>query len=167
MSRGRARGRPSRRVAPILAVALVTLGLGGCGWVSLMAEKPEVQSVSVTVVRVDFRKAELRFDVTVNNAGSGSATVSGYDYDLQVEGQPFLAGKLDTGFELKPHAVTVIPVPVSIKFADLFKKAAHLLGRSEAAYRVIVGLQIKTSVGTFRLPFQKDGRVALPAIPKF
>lgn len=154
------------RAAWELVCVLVMCGLGGCSVLSLMAEKPEVKSVSVTVVRVDFLKADLRFDVAINNAGSGSAVVSGYDYDLQLEGQPFLTGKAETGFELKPHAVTTIPVPVSIKFADLFKKVASLLGRSDVAYRLAIGLKVDTPVGTVRLPFQKEGRVPLLTIPK-
>lgn len=149
-----------------LVCVLVTCGLGGCSVLSLMAEKPEVKSVSVTVVRVNFLKADIRFDVAINNAGSGSAVVSGYDYDLQVEGKPFLTGKAETGFELKPHAVTTIPVPVSIKFADLFKRVTSLLGRSDVAYQLAVGLKIDMPVGTFRLPFQKEGRVPLLTIPK-
>ena len=146
------------------AVCLLSLlALGGCGSVSLLTKKPEVKKVSVGLVGVDLRRLDLRFDVEVDNASAGSLTVSGYDYDLAIEGRPFLKGESDAGFELKPHAVTTIPVPVSIKLADLFRQFGSVIGRSDAAYRITAGFQIKTPVGVTRLPFQKEGR--LPLLP--
>ncbi len=148
-------------VALGLASVLVLLAFGGCGHLSFLTKKPEVKKVSVSLVGMDFRKIDLRFDVEVDNASAGSLTVAGYDYDLAIEGQPFLKGRSDVGFELKPRAVTTIPLPVSIKLADLFRQVSSLLGRSDAAYSVTVGFLIKTPAGTFRLPFQKEGRVPL------
>jgi len=148
-------------VGVICSLSLLTLG--GCSSVSLLAKKPEVKKVSISLVRMDLRRLDLRFDVEVENASAGSLTVVGYDYDLAIEGQPFLKGKSDAGFELKPHAVTTIPLPVSIKLADVFRQLASLVGRSDAAYRITAGFQIKTPVGELRLPFQKEGR--LPLLP--
>lgn len=143
------------------AWVLVLLEFGGCSHLSFLTKKPEVMKVSVILVGLDLRKADLRFDVEVNNTSSGSMTVAGYDYELTIEGQAFLKGKSAAGFELKPHAVTTIPVPVSIKLADLFRQVSSLLGRSDAAYSIAVGFLVETPVGAFRLPFQKDGRVPL------
>jgi LEA14-like dessication related protein len=146
-------------VAAICALSL--LGLGGCASLPLLAKKPEVKKVSVSLVGLDLRKLDLRFDVEVDNAGAGSLTVSGYDYDLTIEGRPFLKGESHASFELKPHAVTTVSLPVSIKLADLFRQLASLIGRSDAAYRMAAGVQIKTPFGAVRLPFQKEGRLPL------
>lgn len=142
---------------------LILVAVPGCSSLQLLDEKPVVKDVLVTVVGLDFRKMDLRFDVQVDNAGSGMLTVLGYDYDLHIEGQPFLKGESAAGFELKPHAVTAIPVPISIKFSDLVKKTSSLLGRSEVVYRIAVGLTVATPAGSFRLPFQKEGRLPLRA----
>jgi LEA14-like dessication related protein len=146
-------------VGAICSVSL--LALVGCVSLPLLAKKPGVKKVSVSLVGLDFRKLDLRFDVEVDNASAGLLAVSGYDYDLTIEGRPFLKGQSDLGFELKPHAVTTIPLPVSIKLADLFRHLASLVGRSDAAYRITAGFQIKTPVGEVRLPFQKEGRLPL------
>lgn len=140
---------------------LLGLGAKGCASLQVLEKRPEVKAVSVAVVGLDFAKADLRFDVEVANSSDGALRIAGYDYDLQIEGQPFLTGMSETGFELKPQAVTVIPVPVSIRFADLFSKLAALKGRTEFSYNLAVALTVKTAVGEFRLPFQKEGRLSL------
>jgi LEA14-like dessication related protein len=150
-------------LGPWLAWLLFLLVLDSCSSLPLLTVKPEVKKVSVSLVGLDFRKVDLRFDVEVENAGAGSLAVAGYDYDLAIEGQPFLKGRSEAGFELKPHAMTTISVPISIRLADLFRQASSLLGRSDAAYSMTVGFLVKTPAGPFRLPFQKEG--LLPLLP--
>lgn len=152
-----------KRLTVWMTCSLSLLTIGGCSSVPLLAKKPEVKKVSISQVRMDLRKLDLWFDVEVDNASAGSLTVAGYDYDLAIEGQPFVKGKSDAGFELKPHAVTTIPLSVSIKLADVFRQLASLVGRSDAAYRITAWFQIKMPVGEVRLPFQKEGR--LPLLP--
>lgn len=149
----------------LLAVGCVCLlpafGASGCGSLQVLEKRPEVKAVSVTMVGLDFTKAEFRFDVEVANSSKGAMKIAGYDYDLRIEGRPFLTGMSVTGFELQPQAVTIIPVPVSIEYADLFSKLAALKGRTEVSYNLAVALTVQTAVGEFRLPFQKEGRLSL------
>lgn len=160
-------GRRCQRHARFQLVAfgclglLLVLGASGCASLRVLEKRPEVKTVSVTVVGLNFAKADLRFDVEVANSSDGALRIAGYDYDLQIEGQPLLTGMSEASFELKPQAVTVVPVPVSIRFADVLSKLAALMGRTDVSYNLAVALTVKTAAGEFRLPFQKEGRLSL------
>lgn len=147
-------------LACVVAVA-AALGLGGCRTVQGLTTKPKVQSVTMTVVAFDLRKIELRFDVELSNPGDGEIKIAGYEYDLQIEGQPFLAGSSQDSYELAPHGVTRVPLPVTIAFADLRKNLTALTGRGAVSYNLAVVLMLDTPVGTFRFPLTKEGCVSL------
>lgn len=147
----------------IALAAAVALGLGGCRTVHGLTTKPQVQSVSVTVVAFDLRKINLRFDVELLNPGDGEITIAGYEYDLHLEGQPFLAGRSNEGFALTPHGTALVPLPVTLIFAELQRKLTALKGRGEASYRLDVTLLADTPLGIIRVPLKKEG--CLPLLP--
>jgi len=153
-----------RRAAGSWACALAlaaSFGLGGCRTVQGFDTKPQVQSVSVKVVAFDLRRINLRFDVELLNPGAGEMNVKGYDYELQIEGQPLLAGRSNAGFALAPHGTARVVVPITLALADLQRTLAALKGRGEVSYRLAVTLLIDTPLGAFRFPLAKDGCVSV------
>lgn len=150
--------RPAAAVGWTCALAAVALlGLGGCRTVEGLATKPKVQSVAVAVVGFDLRAIQLRFDVELFNPGEGEMRLTGYDYELQVEGRPFTAGTSQEGFALAPHGTAHLVVPVVLALADLQRVLTGLSHRGEATYRLAVTLQIGTPLGAFRYPLASDG----------
>ncbi|HYM38113.1 MAG TPA: LEA type 2 family protein [Nitrospiraceae bacterium] len=144
----------------VLAMA-AAFGLGGCRTVEGLRTKPVVQSVAVTVGAFDPRAINLRFDVELLNPGDGEMNVAGYDYELQIEGQPFTTGASQDGFRLAPRGTARVPVPVAIALADLQRMLAAFKSRGEVSYRLAVTLRIDTLVGAFRFPLTKDGCVSV------
>jgi len=142
--------------ACVLALA-ASVGLNGCRTVEGLTTKPQVQSVTVTVGSFDLRRITLRFDVELLNPGDGDMNVKGYDYELQIEGQPFAAGASQDGFALAPRGTARVAVPVTLTLADLQRTLAVLKGRGEVSYRLAVTLRIDTPLGAFRFPLAKDG----------
>ena len=138
-------------------VLAAAFGLGGCRTVEGLTTKPTVQSVTVTVGAFDLRRINLRFDVELLNPGDGEMNVRGYDYDLQIEGQPFASGASQEGFALAPHGTARVPVPVALSLTDLQRTLATLEHRGEIAYRLAVTLLIDTPLGVFRFPLAKEG----------
>ena len=143
-----------------VCVSILVMTLNGCGSLTRVILKPEVKRVTMNVVGMDFEKADLMFDVEVENSGSTSVTIAGYDYDLEVEGQPFLSGMSHDSFQLKPNAVTLVQVPISIELHELFKQVGLLMTRSEVSYNLAVAMTVESPVGAFRMPFQKEGTIS-------
>lgn len=146
--------------------ALAALTLDGCTTLQDLIQRPTVKTVAVSVVGVDFETLKLRFDVGVENGSSGTLMIAGYDYDLHIEGRPFLNGMSDKEIELKARSVTTIPVPVEIPFSDLLKTLDSLKSRQDVAYDLAVALMINTGLGHFRLPLQKQGRLPVLTLPQ-
>lgn len=140
-----------------VACGLFLMGATACGSLQAMTAKPDLRNVSVQVVRLDLRKADLRIDVQIANNASAPLTIAGYDYDLKIDGHPFLNGVSDTAVELSPQTVTTVQIPVSIDLADLFKKLHAIKWESDLPYRFAATLRIQTPLGVRSLSFQKDG----------
>ena len=140
-----------------LACATVLVSITACGSLQAMTMKPDLRNVSVQVVRLDLRKADLRIDLQIANNASAPLTIAGYDYDLRIDGHPFLSGTSDTLVELSPQTVTTVQIPVSIDLADLFKKLHAIKWESDLPYRFAATLRIETPFGMRSLAFQKDG----------
>jgi len=153
-----------RRLVRCTTTALLALALvSGCRTVEGLTTKPEVQSVTVVVTGVDLRGMTLRLDVALKNPGEGELTIDGYEYAVQLEGQPFVSGQSHERVELRPRGTARVVVPVELVWADLQNTLARLTGRGAAAYTLALSLLIETPVGTFRVPLKKDG--CLPLLP--
>ena len=63
-------------VAYPVSVSILVMTLYGCGSLASVIVKPEVKRVTMNVVGMDFEKADLMFDVEVENSGPTSVTVS-------------------------------------------------------------------------------------------
>jgi len=146
--------------ACVLALA-ASFGLAGCRTVEGLTTKPVVQSVTVTVGAFDLRRINLRFDVELLNPGDGEMNVKGYDYELQIEGLPFVSGASQEGFALAPRGTARVPVPIALPLADLQRTLAALNSRGEVTYRLAVTLRIDTPLGAFRFPLAKDGCISV------
>lgn len=137
--------------------AVAAFGLGGCRTVEGLTTKPEVRSVTVTVAGFDLRAIDLRFEAELLNPGDGEMRVTGYDYELQIEGRPFTSGASQEGFVLAPRGTARAVVPVTVALAELRRVLGALQRRGEASYRLAVTLRIDTPVGEFRYPVTNDG----------
>ena len=144
-------------------LAAVLLVLPACRTVEGLTTKPEIRSVSVMIARLDLRGMALRLDVELNNPGDGELTIAGYDYALQLEKQPFLAGQSRERVQLPPRGTARVPVPVDVIWSELQSKLAMLKGKGDAAYALALSLLVETPVGTFRVPLNREG--CLPLFP--
>lgn len=154
----------TRTAAASCALAAAVLcAVPGCRTVEGLTTKPEVRSVSAVVTGLDLRGMTLRLDVELKNPGDGELTIAGYDYALQLEGRPFLAGQSRERVQLPPRGTARAPVPVELVWADLQNRLTMLNGRGDAAYALALSLLVETPVGTFRVPFNRDG--CLPLFP--
>lgn len=143
---------------------LLAVVLTGCG--ALRFQQPTVTAGAVKLASLDFQKADLAVELQVTNPNSTTLTVAGYSYDLMIENQPFLAGTSDASFDLRPKDVTIVSVPLSVKFSDLLDKLNALKGKADAGYVLTLSLGVKTPVGTYPLSFHKEGRVPVLTVPQ-
>jgi len=147
----------------ILGVIL-TYSLVGCG--TLRLQQPTVKAGAVKLTALDFQKADLAVELQVMNPNATTLVIAGYSYDLQIETQRFLSGASETEFELKPKDVSLIGIPIAVKFFDLTEKLNALKGKPDAGYVLAVSLGVRTPIGTYPLSFHKEGRIPVLTVPR-
>ncbi len=136
--------RPSFRVA---AAVLAAAGLSACASLDLasMIRKPTAEVVGFEVERLTFEEAGLRLDVKITNPNPVGIELAGFDYSLVIEGAELVKGAVDGKVALRANGSSVIPVPVSFRYTELFAAARALTDKDESPYELTVGF-------TFQLP---------------
>ena len=136
--------RPLLRIA---AVILAAAGLAACASLDLssMIRKPTLEIVGFEVERLTFEEAGLRLDVKVTNPNGVGIQLAGFDYSLVIEGAELVKGAVDHKVSLRANGSSVIPVPVSFGYKDLFAAVRALGDKDESPYELTVGF-------TFSLP---------------
>lgn len=140
----------------------IAMGLlvGGCG----LMEKPSVKVAGVSMGDTSLKATTIIFDVEVTNPYTVPLPLSGADYALSTGGQQFLKGQADIQGTIPAGESKVLPLPVEVRYADVFAAAKSVRGQREIPYTADLGLMLDTPLtGTLRMPVQKEGTLALPS----
>ncbi len=151
-------------LARISAVTACAALLGGCstfsgGWV----QDPEVTVRDVHIQKLDFDQATLALDLDVFNPNNAAARLAGFDYQLKIDGAEFLKGEQSKGLSIAARSNSVVQVPFTLKFRDLYDTFTSLQDKERFAYALDCGLKFDVPLlGTRTLPISKSG--TLPVV---
>ena len=116
----------------------------------------------VELADVAFDKADLLFNITVANPNGIGLRLSGLDYDFAINGSTLVKGKQDQEIELAAHTESVIRLPVTIQFDDVYRIYASLKDADTTAYELACGLAFRVPVlGNVRIPISSKGTFPL------
>lgn len=143
--------------------------LAGCAELAKHAEtvKPTAKLTDARLAAIDFQKADLVFDLAIDNQNPIPINLAGLNYDLKIEDHSLVSGVAAQGLEIKPAAVSTVQLPVSLKFDDLRKLPGELWQRDNFSYRLdtqfVVDLPI---IGNYAIPVSKTGELPVPKLPE-
>lgn len=121
----------------------------------------------VKLDRLSFEKIGLLFDVKVTNPNPIGVKLTGFDFDFLLNDHSFVQGKNDAGVEIPANGQHIVPVLVSMKFAEVYQTFAGLRNQDSTSYRFNCGLSFDLPIlGPQRIPISKAGSVPLIKIPK-
>ena len=157
----------------LIGAAVFVLFASGCETLRDAVDvmrKPEVRIAATEVQDLSFSGLTLLFDVEVENPNPIGIQLSGYDYDLQIEGNPFLSGEVQDKVEIAARDCSIMPLPVELGFEEIVQTIGALAaedGKEEAAYRFTSGFSFDLPVlGRVRLPVQTEGTFPILRIPR-
>jgi len=160
------------RIAVIGAAAVVLLA-SGCETLRDAVDvmrKPEVRIVATEVEALSFSGLTLLFDVEVRNPNPIGIQLSGFDYELQIEGNPFVSGEVQDKVAITARDRSIIPLPVELGFEEIVQTIGSLApeeGKEEAAYRFTSGFSFDLPVlGRVRVPVKTEGTFPILRIPR-
>jgi len=128
----------------------------------LVAE-PEVTVRDLRIEKLDFDQATLALDLDVFNPNDAAAKLAGFDYALKIDDAEFLKGDHTKSVSIAARSNSVVQVPFTLKFRDVYNTFTSLQGKERFAYALECGLKFDVPVlGTRRLPISKSG--TLPVV---
>jgi LEA14-like dessication related protein len=100
----------------------------------------------------------LTLTLRLTNPNSQAISISGYSYEIWLEGQQALTGQSREGVSLPALEATTVNVPVLVKWQALPQVLPAVLARQRVRYEVVGGVGVPQLLG-FRVPFRFRGEL--------
>ena len=133
---------------------IFALFLSGCGMLGKKIEKPTVNLQSLDIEGKG-DGANLIFGVHIVNPNKFPLKVDAVKYDLEVDGKPLTSGTLDQTMEVAASSASTLSVPIAVKYQDIFRSVAALLGNGQVPYN----LKGSARFGVISVPFTEVGNL--------
>jgi LEA14-like dessication related protein len=131
--------------------------------------KPEVRITGTKLEALSFSGLTLLFDVEIKNPNPIGVQLSGFDYELEIEGTPFVSGEVQDRVAIAARDSSTIPLPVELGFEEIAQTVEALApeeGKEEAAYQLASGFSFDLPVlGRVRVPVRTEGTFPILRIP--
>ena len=128
--------------------------------------KPEAEIVGVKLKNLSFTQADLVFDMKLTNPNSVAVSLAGFDYDLFLNNSSFIKGKNDEKIEIKANDSSIITLPLSLVFSNIFKTYENLKDAEKIDYTLKTGFSVDVPVlGAVRVPLETSGDVPSLEMP--
>jgi LEA14-like dessication related protein len=158
-----------RTLILLILMAVFVLLMVGCDSLRGVVDtihKPEVRIDDTELEALSFSGLTLRFDMEIRNPNPIGISLSGFDYELQIEGTPFVSGEVDEKVTIAARDRSVVPLPVELGFEELVRAIRELEDREEAAYQLSAGFSFDLPVlGRVRIPVSSEGSIPILRVP--
>lgn len=150
----------------LMAASVLLVGCDSLRDVVDAIRRPEVRIADTELEALSFSGLTLRFDMEIRNPNPIGISLSGFDYELQIEGTPFVSGEVDEKVTIEARDRSIVPLPVELGFEDLVRTIRELEDREEAAYQLTSGFSFDLPVlGRVRIPVSTEGSVPILRVP--
>lgn len=147
---------------------LMLMQLFGCVALQQLAniQQPSVDVQNVRFTGMSFDALNLAFDLKITNPNPISANLAGFDYDFQIADASFLKGNQDKQMTLQANGESMLEIPLTLNFKDLYNTFQALKNQDSSAYKLVCGLSVNLPVlGPTRIPVSKSGNLPNLKLP--
>jgi LEA14-like dessication related protein len=159
----------SRDLQTQTALALIAAALlAGCALVRTTAgiDDPDVWISNVSVADASFEHVDLLFDVAIKNPNNVAATLHGFNYSLLLDNLQVLNGTQETTIAIAARDSSTVPVPVTIRLADVYELYTNLRDKDEIPYALLADLNFDLPLlGRVNVPVAREGMLPIPKEP--
>lgn len=158
----------ARRILSLSLSLMLALFISGCAELTKHAEtiKPTAKLTGMSLKNIDFEKAELLFDIDVENKNPITLNLAGLEYDLIIAGQSLISGITAKGVKLNANSTSPVQVPVTLKFDDLKKLPGEIWGKDNFDYKLDTVVNVALPyIGNYAVPVTKTGQLPVPKLP--
>jgi len=147
---------------------ILVLCLNSCASLTQVVQEPRVSVQDVRTTALSFSEISLELNLLVENPNPVGIQLAGYDYDLLLHDASFIRGNLDSGVSLPAGGSTILHVPVTLDYRELYSVMNSLADECESDYKIVAGLQFDLPVvGKKRIELVHKGVLPLVKLPRF
>ncbi|HEX9971485.1 MAG TPA: LEA type 2 family protein [bacterium] len=147
---------------------LIIMLIFGCATLQQLAniQQPTLDVQNVRMTGLSFDAVDLAFDIKIQNPNPLAASLAGFDFDFQINDASFLKGQQDKQVTVQAMGESMIEIPISLNFKDLYSTFQALKNQDSSGYKLLGGLSFNLPVlGPTRIPMSKTGKVPNLKLP--
>jgi len=130
-------------------------------------QHPQVSFVGAKLSGLSFDAANLMFDLKISNPNAVGLKMAGFDYNFLINGNSFLKGDQGETLEIAAQGSSIIHLPLSLSYTDLYQTFQSLRKQDVSAYQLKCGFSFDVPVlGKVDIPVSKSGEFPLLKLPK-
>jgi LEA14-like dessication related protein len=154
--------------AGLVMVVFAALSLTTCQSLSNVLQEPLLSLHSVEIAKLSFTGAELLCKVKVDNRSPLEIPLPEVGWEFFINTNSFITGNIRSNQSLKSRKSTIVDVPVSFTYLEVFNAFKSLRGSRQADYRVTLAAKIPLPVmGDKVFNFEHKGTFPVLQFPKF
>lgn len=135
--------------------------------ISQGVKEPQVQFEEAKIIGLSFRAIDLLFELKVKNSNKVGLKLSGLQYELLINDNPFLKGKQPKEIQIPSAGEEFIEIPMKILFDDLYSTFKDLGSKGLSSYEMKVKLSFEVPViGAIEIPLSRKGELPMVKLPK-
>lgn len=119
----------------LLALSAV-FAFTNCEDLDLLSKKPEFSLNSVELADISFEDMKLLCKVNVENPNRFTIPFPEIDWELFINTNQFINGTILNGEPIRSRGTTVVEIPVSLKYEEVFDTFTSLKGSKELDYKI-------------------------------
>jgi LEA14-like dessication related protein len=146
------------------AVLVAALSLTGCAGLADYARlaEPEVDVTDVKILGTTLTGADLLFQFEVDNPNAVALVLQGIGYRVRLNDEPLLDGRRDEEMTIAANGRSVIELPVTLRFEDVYRIIRSFEGREKPDYALDADFRFDVPIlGTVTVPVTKRGEIPL------
>ncbi len=124
-------------------------------------KNPDIELKQVRILGLDQSAVDLEGTLEIKNPNDLAARFSGYDYQLDVEGQRLTTGNSRQPFQIPALGTVTMAVPATVLFDDLFAVARKGVFARDLVYVLKGTVVLDSFLGKIPLPFSYQDTINL------
>ena len=143
----------------VAALAVLTLGLGGCAGVDDTLP-PEIKLINLRPVEATGFEQRFQVDLRIINPNDFALDLDGLTFELDVNERRFASGVSDRAFTVPRLGEATTSVTASTSLIEMVQQVMGLAERTDLTYR-LSGLAYLNNFAQRRVPYESSGKLEL------
>ena len=156
-----------KKIIIILFTLCALSGFTTCETLQGAFKEPVVSLQSVEMANINITNVQLLCKVAVENKNSMDIPFPETGWEVFLNSNSFISGVVKNNQKIKARKSTVVEIPVTLNYVDIFKTFMSLKGTKETAYKVALAVKIPLPLlGDKIWNLQHQGILPIVQLPK-